>query len=52
MSDIMAGISGATWAPPFVFVDRVIHMDARTAVALTVFGGGERFAYGPLPARR
>lgn len=47
MSDIIAGIGGTTWAPPFVFVDRVIHMDARTAVALTVFGGRDRFAYGP-----
>ena len=48
MTDIMAGIRGATWAPPFVYVDRIMRMDRRSAVALTVFGEGrERFSYGP-----
>lgn len=47
MTDIMAGIRGATWAPPFVYVDRIMHMDRRSAAALTVFDEGrERFSYG------
>jgi len=46
MTDIMAGIRDTRWAPPFVFVDRIVHMDRENAVALTVFGGEEdRFTY-------
>ncbi len=46
MTDIMAGIRDTTWAAPFVYVDRIIHMDRRTAVALTVFNAGrDRFGY-------
>lgn len=45
--DIMTGISDTRWAPPFVFIDRIVHMDRENAVALTVFGGEEdRFTYG------
>ena len=44
----MAGIRGATWARPFVMVDRILHMSQDTAIALTVFGGKvDRFTYGP-----
>lgn len=47
MTDIITGIRGTRWAPPFVFVDRIVHMDRENAVALTVFGGEEdRFTYG------
>ena len=47
MTGIMAGIRDTRWAPPFVFVDRIVHMDRENAVALTLFGGDEdRFAYG------
>lgn len=47
MTDIMTGIRNARWAPPFVFVDRIIHMDRENAVALTVFSDEqERFTYG------
>lgn len=47
MTDIMTGISNTRWAPPFVFVDRIVHMDRDSAVALTTFGGDEeRFSYG------
>lgn len=43
----MAGIRGATWAPPFVMIDRIVHMSSTAAVALTVFNGEEdRFSYG------
>ncbi|MBX3478310.1 MAG: hypothetical protein KF910_11920 [Brevundimonas sp.] len=46
MTDIMAGIRNTTWAAPFIYIDRIIHMDRRTAVALTVFNGDkERFGY-------
>lgn len=42
----MAGISGATWAPPFVMIDRIVAMSSDTAVAETVFGDGvDRFRY-------
>jgi hypothetical protein len=45
--DIMSAIRGATWAPPFAMVDRILHMSRDTAIALTVFGGvQDRFAYG------
>lgn len=45
---IMDAVRGAAWAPPFVMVDRILHMSRDTAIALTVFGGGrDRFAYGP-----
>ncbi|HWK14383.1 MAG TPA: hypothetical protein VNS02_08315 [Rhizobiaceae bacterium] len=45
--DILAGIRGAKWAPPFVMIDRIIHMSSDTAVALVEFNGdAERFAYG------
>ena len=48
MTDIMAGIRNTTWAKPFVYLDQIIHMDSRSAVALTVFNGDEdRFSYGP-----
>ncbi|MGI6856233.1 hypothetical protein [Mesorhizobium sp. 1B3] len=47
MTDIMTSIRGTRWAPPFVFIDRIIHIDRENAVALTVFGGEEdRFTYG------
>lgn len=47
MADLMSGIRNARWAPPFVFTDRIVHMDRENAVALTVFGGEEdRFTYG------
>ena len=47
MTDIMTGIGNTRWAPPFVFVDRIVHMDRDSAVALSAFGGGEdRFTYG------
>ena len=47
MTDIMTGIRDTTWAPPFVYVDRIIHMGRCTAVALTMFNGAEdRFSYG------
>ena len=47
MTDIMAGIRDTRWAPPFAFVDRIVHMDRESAVALTVFGGDDdRFTYG------
>lgn len=46
MTDIMTGIRDTRWAPPFVFIDRIVHMDRENAVALTVFGGEEdRFTY-------
>lgn len=48
MTDIMTGIRNTTWAPPFVFIDEILHMDRRAAVALTVFNGeADRFSYGP-----
>lgn len=47
MTDIMSAISKTTWAPPFVFIDRIVSMDKDTAVALTAFNGPEdRFRYG------
>jgi hypothetical protein len=47
-TDIMTGIKGATWAPPFVMIDRIMHMDRDRATALVVFNGeAERFSYGP-----
>lgn len=47
MADIMSGIRHTRWAPPFVFIDRIVHMDRENAIALTVFGGEEdRFTYG------
>ncbi|MGE0340444.1 MAG: hypothetical protein AB7O79_11275 [Xanthobacteraceae bacterium] len=47
MSDILGGIKDATWAPPFIFIDRIIHMSRENAVALTSFNGGQdRFRYG------
>lgn len=47
MTDIMSGIRDTRWAPPFVFVDRTVHMDRENAVALTMFNGEEdRFTYG------
>lgn len=47
MTDIMTGIRNTSWAPPFVFIDRILHMERRTAVALTMFNGAEdRFSYG------
>jgi len=46
-ADIMAGISGATWAPPFVIIDRIVEMSRDTAIAETAFGGDtDRFTYG------
>jgi hypothetical protein len=46
MTDIMAGIRNTRWAPPFVFVDRIVHMDRKNAAALTMFNGEEdRFSY-------
>ncbi len=46
-ADILAGIRGVTWAPPFVMIDRIVHMSRDTAVAVTAFGGdAERFTYG------
>lgn len=43
----MAGIRGATWAPPFVMLDRIVSMSDIAAVAEVTFNGdAERFAYG------
>ncbi len=43
----MGGIRGATWAPPFVMIDRIVHMSDDTAIAETAFNGDAgRFSYG------
>lgn len=47
MTDIMAGIQNTTWAAPFIYVDRIIHMDRRSAVSLAIFDDpADRFSYG------